>query len=79
MKTLIRNIQLSIISIIIAAPLNAFAQDEERIVLITGANRGIGLEFTEQYLQRLANLKRRKILTNCKNNILGNSQFINLM
>lgn len=51
MKSLIRNIQLSVISIIIALPLNAFAQDEERIVLITGANRGIGLEFTEQYLE----------------------------
>ena len=51
MKSLIRNIQLSVISIIIALPLNAFAQDEERIVLITGANRGIGLEFTDQYLE----------------------------
>ena len=52
MKSLIRNIQLSVILITIAAPLNAFAQDEERIVLITGANRGIGLEFTDQYLER---------------------------
>ena len=51
MKSLIRNIQLSIIFITVAAPLNALAQDEERIVLITGANRGIGLEFTDQYLE----------------------------
>ena len=29
-----------------------FADDEIGTVFITGANRGIGLEFTKQYLER---------------------------
>ena len=33
-------------------PLYSFAEDETGIVLITGSNRGIGLEFTKQYLER---------------------------
>ena len=33
-------------------PLSSFAEDETGIVLITGSNRGIGLEFTKQYLER---------------------------
>ena len=33
-------------------PLYSFAEDETGIVLITGSNRGIGLEFTKQYLAR---------------------------
>ena len=30
----------------------SFADDEIGTVLITGANRGIGLEFTKQYLEK---------------------------
>ena len=33
-------------------PLYSLAEDETGIVLITGSNRGIGLEFTKQYLER---------------------------
>ena len=33
-------------------PLYSLAEDETGIVLITGSNRGIGLEFAKQYLER---------------------------
>ena len=45
-----RNIFLALL--LSASSLMTFADDEIGTVFITGANRGIGLEFTKQYLER---------------------------
>ncbi len=45
-----RNIFLALL--LSTSSLMTFADDEIGTVFITGANRGIGLEFTKQYLER---------------------------
>ena len=45
-----RNIFLALL--LSASSLMTYADDEIGTVFITGANRGIGLEFTKQYLER---------------------------
>ena len=47
-----KHIVISISACLMIFPLYSFAEDETGIVLITGSNRGIGLEFTKQYLER---------------------------
>ena len=47
-----KHIVISISACLMIFPLSSFAEDETGIVLITGSNRGIGLEFTKQYLER---------------------------
>ena len=48
----LKHIVISISACLMIFPLSSFAEDETGIVLITGSNRGIGLEFTKQYLER---------------------------
>ena len=47
-----KHIVISISACLMIFPLYSLAEDETGIVLITGSNRGIGLEFTKQYLER---------------------------
>ena len=47
-----KHIVISISACLMIFPLYSFAEDETGIVLITGSNRGIGLEFAKQYLER---------------------------
>ena len=47
-----KRIVISISACLMIFPLYSLAEDETGIVLITGSNRGIGLEFTKQYLER---------------------------
>ena len=47
-----KHIVISISACLMIFPLYSFAEDETGIVLITGSNRGIGMEFTKQYLER---------------------------
>ena len=47
-----KHILISISACLMIFPLYSLAEDETGIVLITGSNRGIGLEFTKQYLER---------------------------
>ena len=49
-KIQFRNLLLALL--VSVSSLSAFAEDEIGTVFITGANRGIGLEFTKQYLER---------------------------
>ncbi len=52
MKSFKKNLIISIALFAMSLPLISFADDEIGTVLITGANRGIGLEFTKQYLEK---------------------------
>jgi NAD(P)-dependent dehydrogenase (short-subunit alcohol dehydrogenase family) len=52
MKSFKKNLIVSIALLAMSLPLISFADDEIGTVLITGANRGIGLEFTKQYLEK---------------------------
>ena len=47
-----KHIVISISACLMIFPLYSLAEDETGIVLIQGSNRGIGLEFTKQYLER---------------------------
>jgi len=52
MKPFRKNLIISIALFAMSLPLISFADDEIGTVFITGANRGIGLEFTKQYLEK---------------------------
>jgi len=52
MKSFKKNLIVSIALFAMSLPLISFADDEIGTVFITGANRGIGLEFTKQYLEK---------------------------
>ena len=52
MKSFKKNLIVSIALFAMSLPLISFADDEIGTVFITGANRGIGLEFTRQYLEK---------------------------
>ncbi|HJM71561.1 MAG TPA: SDR family NAD(P)-dependent oxidoreductase, partial [Gammaproteobacteria bacterium] len=52
MKPFKKNLIISIALFAMSLPLISFADDEIGTVFITGANRGIGLEFTKQYLEK---------------------------
>ena len=52
MKSFKKNLIISIALFAMSLPLISFAEDEIGTVFITGANRGIGLEFTKQYLEK---------------------------
>jgi NAD(P)-dependent dehydrogenase (short-subunit alcohol dehydrogenase family) len=52
MKSYKKNLIVSIALFAMSLPLISFADDEIGTVFITGANRGIGLEFTRQYLEK---------------------------
>jgi len=52
MKPFKKNLIISIALFAMSLPLISFADDEIGTLFITGANRGIGLEFTKQYLEK---------------------------
>ena len=51
MKSFKENLIISVAAFAMGLSMTSFAEEDIGTVFITGANRGIGLEFTKQYLE----------------------------